>query len=373
MQPGQIFMVTLPQSVPMATPAPVLPTATFTPSPAASFAAGVGAGIAAAAAGLANMHVGAGTDKKEKTKILWACNHAGEIFTATVPGGGKGHVDWRKSEGACVQMDVSKKWIYTVNRSDGIYRKHVDGSGTWERCNGEKKHIVVTDNGYVWGRNKHEQIWTARADEPAQRINWHHIPGACRDLAASKKWVYTVNSKEEIYRTRTDSRPRDTGGWERCKGNLVSLSITNSGFLWGVGGSGEIWFAEADAPAMSLSWRRVEGQASQISASGAWVYHVGTGGTVWRKKANNKGPTWEQVPVPGGVPFKHIAVYHGAAHGKKPAPHHAPAHAPAAKHHFAGGIVPGTTVALISHTKKYARVEGANSLNARGGGGDWCW
>ena len=149
MQPGQIFMVTLPQSVPMATPAPVLPTATFTPSPAACTAAGVGAGIAAAAAGLATVPVGPDTNTMQ---ILWACNDDEKIFTATLPDEKPtpADIDWRRIQGACVQMDVSKAWIYNVNTANKLYRKPVNEPfKECEHCVVARKkkntHIAITN------------------------------------------------------------------------------------------------------------------------------------------------------------------------------------------------------------------------------------
>ena len=49
--------------------------------------------------------------------------------------------------------DASDEELWGVNCLDHIFRKPVDGSGSWIRIGGSLKHISASGNGYIWGVN----------------------------------------------------------------------------------------------------------------------------------------------------------------------------------------------------------------------------
>ena len=239
-----------------------------------------------------------------KNMLLWGCNHGRQIFTATVPPGGGPQLPWKQVDGSCVQLDSSAKWVFCVNKNDNIYRRPVDNSAGWTQTDGRLTCVSVTDSGFVWGCNRGQDIYTARADASAAHMGWVHVSGKCVQIHASSKWVYCVNKCDHIYRKPVDN----SAGWTRTDGLLTCVSVTDSGYVWGCNRQQNIYYARADAPASKMGWAHVSGKCVQIHACGSWVYCVNSGAKIYRKPVDNSAE-WTQCT--GGL--KWIAVQHAAA------------------------------------------------------------
>jgi len=285
----------------------------------AAIAAGIGAGIAM---GMAGMSIKAGGQKPHhggKT-ILWGRNNAMTIYTAKLPPGraGTATLPWEPVQGGCVQLDVSHKWVYTVNRADEIYRKHANNSGNWEKVGGLLTCITVTNNGHIWGINRAGKIYTARANAPAGNMGWQEVVGTGVHIQASNKWVYHINAIGDVYRKRTNN----SGNWEKVEGQkLKCIAITDHGHIWGINHAGEIWTAHTDKPASHPGWVKVPGTGVQLHASGGFVYHVNSSGEIYSKRSDNSGG-WTRCT--GSMTC--IAVHHAGHAGH--VPHHPAPHQP---------------------------------------------
>merc|ERR1712127_1015627 len=225
------------------------------------------------------LHHGSSVRSPSGYQLLWGRNHDEEIYHAVCPPGGSARLAWNKVRGACVQLDVSHRWVFTVNSADEVYRKSVDNASEWEKTDALLKGITVTNSGYVWGVNSSQDIYFARADAPASSMGFEQVSGKGVQVSASNKWVYHVNADEEFYRKAADNSTE----WEKTDALLKCITVTDSGYVWGVNSSQEIYFARADAPADSMGFEQVSGEAVQVHASGGWVYHVNEKGNIWRK------------------------------------------------------------------------------------------
>ena len=258
--------------------------------------------------------------------MLWGCNRGRKIYTAVVTASDDPKLPWKQVDGSCVQLDSSFKWVYCVNSGDNIYRRPVDNSAGWAKTDGRLTCVSVTDSGFVWGCNREQNIFTARADAPAARMGWVHVSGKCVQIHASSKWVYCVNKEDNIFRKPVNN----SSGWTQTDGRLTCITVTDSGYVWGCNRNQNIFTARADATASKMGWVSVGGKCVQIHACGDWVYCVNENSKIYRKPVDNS-LGWTKCS--GELAW--IAVLHGGAAAKlQPA-----------------------TVTLLSHHGKYVVAE----------------
>lgn len=246
--------------------------------------------------------------------IIWACQKKGDIYTANVPYDKRGRnlnsPDWKKVPGKCQQLDCSKDWVYVVNKNQEIFRKPVDNSKGWEKTNGGLSCITVTDNGYIWGCNKKGEIFTARANAPANNMGWKKVPGGCRQLHASNTWLYVCNKKQEVFRKPTNTAKAD---WEKVEGKLKSVSVAES-HVWGCNSKRQIFWTETYHRGDSMIWKSPRNsqwedndrRCVQLSASGRFVAMVKKDGTLMRKAVDNVTFGWDVIVGSG---LKCIAIH----------------------------------------------------------------
>ena len=80
--------------------------------------------------------------------------------------------------GALKQIDASDAIVWGVNRADMIYKRPVDGSGSWTRLPGALKHVSASGNGYIWGVNSNDDIYKCK--KPCNGL-WIKVDGKLAD------------------------------------------------------------------------------------------------------------------------------------------------------------------------------------------------
>ena len=67
-----------------------------------------------------------------------------------------------KVDVALTQVDASDDEVWGVDRNHHIFKRPVDGSGSWKRIGGGLKHVSASGNGYVWGVNSGNKIFKCK-------------------------------------------------------------------------------------------------------------------------------------------------------------------------------------------------------------------
>ena len=86
---------------------------------------------------------------------LWGVNSADQIWRCTRPCNGQ---NWVRVPGALRQVDADDHEVWGVNAAYNIYKRPVDGSGSWTHVTGLLKHVSASGNGYIWGVNRNDNI-----------------------------------------------------------------------------------------------------------------------------------------------------------------------------------------------------------------------
>lgn len=96
---------------------------------------------------------------------VWGIRPDGSIWRCAKPCAADGS-GWLRVDGSAVRVSADESHVWTVARDaarDGkIWRRPVDGSGSWEEAGGSLSSIAVSDAGWMWGTNSASQIYKAQ-------------------------------------------------------------------------------------------------------------------------------------------------------------------------------------------------------------------
>ena len=160
---------------------------------------------------------------------LWGVNNANQIFICDRPCS-----SWRLVDGSLKQLDVDDHEVWGVNSADHIWKRPVDGSGSWQSVAGRLKHVSASGHGYIWGVNNDDAIYKCK--KPCSGT-WVRVDGALKQIDGGQRNVYGVNSANHIY-----TRPVDgSGAWRRIPGSLKYVTASGTGDVFGVSSSDSIY------------------------------------------------------------------------------------------------------------------------------------
>ena len=160
---------------------------------------------------------------------LWGVNAAGQIFKCERP-----CTNWRLIDGSLKQLDVSDDEVWGVNSGDAIYKRPVDGSGSWQNINGRLKHVSASGHGYIWGVNAADQIYKCK--KPCSG-SWVRVDGGLKQIDGGQRNVYGVNAANEIW-----TRPVDgSGSWRHIPGHLKYITASAPDYVFGVSDDNKIY------------------------------------------------------------------------------------------------------------------------------------
>ena len=149
---------------------------------------------------------------------VWGVNRANQILMCQRPCTGG---NWTEMDGLLKQLDVDDHEVWGVDSADQIWKRPVDGSGTWQQVGGLlSKHVSASGHGYVWGVNRNDRIFKCK--KPCLG-DWVRVPGALQQIDGGQRNVYGVNPANG----RILTRPVDgSGSWRRIPGSLKHISAS---------------------------------------------------------------------------------------------------------------------------------------------------
>lgn len=167
----------------------------------------------------------------------------------------------------------------------------------WTHIPGKLTHVSGSIT-YVWGVNKHQQIFMCK--RPCTGSNWKHIPGALIQVDVDDTHVWGVNANHDVY-----NRPIDgSGNWKCVTGlKLKHVSASGHGFMWGVNGHDNIFKCEKPKCDVGSNWVKVDGLLKQIDGGAREVYGVNSNNYIFARPVDGSG-NWRHIP---GT-LKHISA-----------------------------------------------------------------
>ena len=79
----------------------------------------------------------------------------------------------RRVNGGLKQISGGQNEVWGVNRNNAIYKRSVDGSGSWKRIGRSLKDVSASGNGCIWGVNRYNHIYKRRKNGG----NWQRVYG----------------------------------------------------------------------------------------------------------------------------------------------------------------------------------------------------
>ncbi|MBZ5538827.1 MAG: hypothetical protein LAO31_23010 [Acidobacteriia bacterium] len=126
---------------------------------------------------------------------------------AVVPG-------WQAVDGSLKQTSTDDTMVWGVNAGGEIYRRPVDGSGTWERVAGALEQVSASGKGWIWGVNKNNQIYRCAKPCPASGSGWQLVDGAATQVSADDTSVWVIQPSGSMWRRPVDG----SGAWTPVSG-----------------------------------------------------------------------------------------------------------------------------------------------------------
>ena len=185
---------------------------------------------------------------------------------------------WVRDSRQLMQVDASDDEVWGVSTSQNIYKKSVDGKGSWMKIRGGLKHVTASGNGYIWGVNRNDQIYKCKKPCTGQ---WKNVGGRLSQIDGGYAYVYGVNSGGAVYSRSIDG----SGDWRRIP-SVAMKHITASGNddVFATSRSGEVYRCRkpcvGDWEKMSTDYRKL----AQLDASFDAIFGVSVGGAVIRHK-----------------------------------------------------------------------------------------
>ena len=81
---------------------------------------------------------------------IWGTNKSDNIYTCKKP---CTNGTWKKIDGSLEQVSGGNKEVWGINEANNIYRRDIDGSGSWKSMKGVLTNISASGNDYIWGVN----------------------------------------------------------------------------------------------------------------------------------------------------------------------------------------------------------------------------
>eukprot|EP00731_Ephydatia_muelleri_P031276 Em0022g790a len=159
-----------------------------------------------------------------------------------------------------------------VNSNDDIYKRNVDGSGSWTQLPGKLKHVSASGNGYIWGVNSNDDIYKCK--KPCTG-GWEQVPGKLKQIDGGYDYVYGVNSNNDIFTLPVDG----SGSWRQIPSKLKHVTASGTHSIFGTAPDDSIW--RCKKPCIG-EWERIDGGLMQCDATINGLFGVNSANNIWR-------------------------------------------------------------------------------------------
>ena len=128
--------------------------------------------------------------------ISWGVTKAYAIYKCKKPCSGQ----WVKIDGGLKQIDGGEAYVYGVSWNSLIWRRPVDGSGTWQQIPGTLKQVTASGKNDIFGISNKDEI--LRCSKPCIG-NWELMSGSLRQCDATFNALVGVDTNDNIFHRLT--------------------------------------------------------------------------------------------------------------------------------------------------------------------------
>ena len=175
-----------------------------------------------------------------------------------------------------IQVDADDYELFGVAANHLIYRRNVDGSGGWARVSGHLKQISMSGLGYVWGVNRHNQVFSCK--KPC-RGAWVYRPShRLMQVEGGGDRVYGVDTSHRIFTMSVDGM----GVWKQLSGSLRYITASGT-MVYGINRHNN--FYSCVHPCLTSQWKHVKfdgGRMLQCDATFKTLFATSTSQAVYR-------------------------------------------------------------------------------------------
>ena len=175
---------------------------------------------------------------------LWTGSADNKIYRCAQPCTG----NWKYVAGNLRQTDASGCEIWTTTKINGIWKRGVDGSGSWVKVSGTGLHVSASGNGYMWHVSTDHCSYSCK--KPCSG-KWTKMDTcALKQLDAGEEYVYAVNQTNHVL-----SRPVDGSRPWRLVPGLMRYVTVGSREIYGLDPDNKIY--RCDLPCIG-EWEKIE-------------------------------------------------------------------------------------------------------------------
>ena len=158
---------------------------------------------------------------------------------------------WKNIRGSLVQIDAGDHEVWGVNRYYQIFKRPVDGSGSWTTISGRARDVSASGNGYIFVVGKSYYLHYCKKPCSGKWVRDTRI-SYLRKVDAGYSHVYVLNYRNYVY-----YRPIDgSSSWRYAGGRFIAISV-GAQYLYAISRSYQLYRCRLPCYYRSKSWQKV--------------------------------------------------------------------------------------------------------------------
>ena len=181
-------------------------------------------------------------------------------------------------------IDTNEDEVWGVNDRGQIYKRAIDGSGSWVQITGGRdsecsgkcfSDVSVSNNGYIWAiswENETYMLCSRIGVRPScgndDQLLIDNEPSLVH-IEAGDEEVWAVNATNHIFKRPVDG----SGEWSSVPGKMRYISASGNAHVWGIAPNNSLYVCEKPCTGC---WQYVGGSFKQVDGGNNTVMGVTT-------------------------------------------------------------------------------------------------
>ena len=106
--------------------------------------------------------------------------------------------DWTNinHEESLVHIEAGDEEVWAVNATNHIFKRPINGSGTWSIVPGEMRYISASGNAHIWGIAPNNSLYVCA--KPCSTGCWQYVGGSFKQVDGGNNFVVGVTTDNTI-------------------------------------------------------------------------------------------------------------------------------------------------------------------------------
>ena len=194
---------------------------------------------------------------------------------------------WENAGGQLEEtIDANENEVWGVNDRGQIFKRPIDGSGSWVRITGGLRDCSgkcfadasVSNNGYIWAISRENETYRLCQDGVSTQCGDRDRILIDNELSlvhieAGDEEVWAVSATNHIFKHPVDG----SGTWSTVPGEMRYISVSGNAHIWGIAPNNSLYVCEK--PCIGC-WQYVGGSFLQVDGGNNSVIGVTTNGSI---------------------------------------------------------------------------------------------